>query len=431
MTNNRSNISSSADGADIFVVDNSNSPFSNYGNLSTSGDLASAVRVAGSGTTVINRGVLATSGDGSPVITVGDPFGTHYDNVTITNYGTLNASGGVFDDGIDFAFADGIDAYGNDERIVNFGTITATGGDTSGIGTVGLNSTILNYGRIDATAVGIVVDQINGDETGNLVTNYGTIHTTGDGSHAIWLLSEANTAINYGTIEADGFNGFGIALEAAGNHAQNYGTILVTGEIGRGVLLFGEGASFDNYGVVRATGDGAIGARFSSENPAGTDGGVVTNYGKIEGAARSISGVDSNDHVINHGLLVGDVSLGAGDDSYVAGKGGRLAGNLILGDGDDLIVFEKGGGKLSVTDFHSGAGSDDQIDVSGLGIHSLAELMSHATQSGADTVLKFGGKDQIVLHDVSIGSLSSDDFEFAASSDQLQPHIVHAEWILG
>jgi hypothetical protein len=115
----------------------------------------------------------------------------------------------------------------------------------------------------------------------------------------------------------------------------------------------------------------------------------------------------------------------------VAGKGGSLAGNLILGDGDDLIVFEKGGGKLSVTDFHSGAGSDDQIDVSGLGIHSLAELMSHTTQSGADTVLKFGGKDQIVLHDVSIGSLSADDFEFAASSVQLQPHIAHAEWILG
>ena len=35
---------------------------------------------------------------------------------------------------------------------------------------------------------------------------YFTLRVTGDGSHAIWLLSEANTAINYGTIEADGFN---------------------------------------------------------------------------------------------------------------------------------------------------------------------------------------------------------------------------------
>ena len=429
MTINRSNVSSTAYGADIFVVNATSSPFTNYGTLTTSGDFASPIRVAADGVTVVNRGILSTSGDGAYGIFAGDFFAP-YNDVTVVNYGTITTSGDFLDDGVNFAFgADGIELNGNNGAVRNYGTINVSGPDSAGIGHIGANSTIANFGHINATGIGIVVDAIDGSETGNLVANYGTIHTTGDGSHAIWLFAEDNIVRNYGSIRADGKNSFGISMEAGGNHAENYGTILVTGEIARGVLLLGEGASFDNYGLVKATGDGSIGARFSNENLPGTDGGTIANYGTINGVGRSISGVDSNDHVINHGSLIGDVSLGAGEDSYVTGKGGSLSGTLILGDGGDLIIFEKGGGKLIVSDFHAGAGSDDVIDVSGLGIHSLTELLGHATQSGSDTILKFGSKDQIILHDVSVGSLAAEDFTFATASATTAQHAVVHDWM--
>ena len=107
--------------------------------------------------------------------------------------------------------------------------------------------------------------------------------------------------------------------------------------------------------------------------------------------------------------------MGAGNDSFVAGKGGSLSGTLTLGDGNDLIIFEKGGGHLTVTDFVAGAGTDDVMDLSGFGYASFADVMSHASQSGSDVILKLDPKDVIVLENVTLGSLAADDFTFASS----------------
>ncbi|MCH8617480.1 hypothetical protein LZ016_15385 [Sphingomonas sp. SM33] len=415
MTANRTNISTSADGTDIFTVGASDSPFTNLGKLSTAGAFSSPIHAGSNGVVVINKGDLLTTGEGSVGIIAYDSANFFVNNVTIKNYATIITQ--AFGDNL--SFADGIDAYGNANKVTNYGTINVADPAASAIYSVGAGSTIVNYGALNGSGNGIYIDVDDGTETGNTVINYGSIHTTFDDdvtpmSHGIWVHSENNVIRNYGFIQADGYNGFGISMEAAGNHAENYGTILVTGEIARGVLLVGERDSFDNYGLVRATGEGGLGVRFSSQNPLGSDGGVFTNYGKVEGAARSVSGVDSDDHVVNRGALVGDVSLGAGSDSFVAGKNSSLDGILRMGDGDDLIVFEKGGGKLTIADFTAGASTDDVIDLSGLGCHSLADVLSHASQSGADVVLKFGAKDQIVLQDVTLASLAADDFSFAS-----------------
>ena len=423
---NRNNLSTTADAADIFVIDQPDARFTNFGKLTTSGDLASPIRVAADGVTVTNSGTLTTSGDGSPGVTVGELLDSHYDHVTIANDGTIDTSGGVYDDGVTVAFPDGIDVYGNDARVVNYGVINAT------VGLIGADSTITNKGSINALDVGIVVDTVDGTggEIHNTVINTGQIHTTADQSHGIWLLTPENVAKNYGTIRADGFNSVGFEMVGDGNHGENYGTILVTGEISRGVLLVGEQLSFDNYGTVQATCAGSIGVRFSSENLPGTDGGTFTNYGKVVSAGSSVSGVDSDDHVINRGLLVGDVHLGSGDDSYLAGKGGSLNGTLELGDGNDLIVFEKGGSKLIVSDFVAGAGSDDVIDLSACGFHSFEELMTHLSQVGSDAVLSLGGKNQIVLQGVSVGSLAVDDFALGSPS-AASAGAAHGDWMFG
>jgi hypothetical protein len=423
MTINRTNISTDVDGVDIFTIGGANSPFTNFGNLTTNGDFSSPIHGGSDGVTIINKGNLVTTGQGSVGIVAYDVDNFFVNNVTIQNYGTISttAIGG------NETFADGIDVFGDSNRVANYGSINVADPDASAIYSIISRSSITNYGTLNGAGNAIYVDGEAGDgQTGNTVVNYGVIHTTAYNSHAIWVHAEDNVIKNYGFIQADGYNGFGISMEAGGNHAENYGTILVTGEIARGVLLLGDSPSFDNYGLVRATGVGSLGVRFSDENPLGMNGGIFTNYGRVEGAARSVSGVNSDDHVVNRGTLVGDVSLGAGSDSYVAGKNSSLDGVLTMGAGDDLIVFEKGGGKLVVADFAAGAGTDDVIDLTSLGYRSFAEVMSHAFQSGADVVLKFGAKDQIVLQNVTLASLAADDFSFGSVSLSYSTAVSHA-----
>jgi hypothetical protein len=429
MTINKRNLSTTANGADIFVVDGTNSPFTNRGALSTSGDLASTIRAAADGVTITNKESLSTSGDGSPGIVVGDPFGANYDNVTVLNYGTITATGLVFDDGLTFGVSGGIEFYGGSGATgINYGTIDAV---TEGIGLAASNSTLLNYGSINAYGAGLYIQGIVADVSNVTAVNYGDIHTLGDEAYGIALFGQDSVVKNLGSIEVDGIFDFGIALAGSGIQGENRGTILGTGDLDRGVVLEGEDNSFVNYGSITTTGEDSIGIRFSGENEPSTNGGIFTNHGKVISAAWAVRGSFSDDHVVNRGLMTGNVDLQEGADSYVAGAKGSLLGALTLGDGDDLIVFEKGGGKLTVTDFVAGAGTDDVIDVSAFGYHSLSDVLSHATQSGADVVLKFGTKDQIVLKNVSVASLHSDDFAFAASLHEAtaEAHVPHGDYI--
>lgn len=410
---NTSNLSSSGDGEDIFVLTQRGAHFTNMGNLMTSGDNADGTRVSADGIVVRNLGTLTASGDGSLGIVVGDPFGMHYDNVTAINLGTINSSGGVYEDAVTLAFPDGIDAFGNHETVLNYGTINALG-DSVAIFTVGIGSRVINHGQINAAVGGMIADQINGDEIGNSLINYGNIHVTADESHGMAFLVGGNVALNYGNIVADGFLSFGIAMEGDGNRGENAGSILATGEQGRGVLLLGEHLSFDNHGTIETTGIDSVGIRFAEENLPGTDGGTFTNFGSVKAAGWAVQGSDSDDHVVNLGVMAGTIDLGAGNDLYVAGHGSSLAGELILGEGNDLVVAQRGFGDLTIADFLVG-GSDDVLDVSAYGYSSLDELLAHALQSGSDVVLGLSGHDQVVLEDTALASLSANDFLFGGA----------------
>jgi hypothetical protein len=439
MSINRNNLSTSADGADIFVVAGPGESFTNLGNLMTSGHLASGIRGAADGITITSKGMLTTSGDGSPGIIVGDLLGAHFNDVTVTNYGAITVTGGILDDGVNLAFPDGIDVFGNKNIGKNYGTITIADPDGAGMFSIGIGCLLANYGKIETAGIGMAIDGIDGTEIGNTLINYGQIHVTGGDRYGMLAnTTSENVVKNYGTIQVDGGAGpnefsFGIGLLGAENHGENFGTIIATGVQDRGVLLEGEGHTFVNYGTIQTTGEDSVGARFSGYDLPGTDGGTITNYGKIVSAAWSVKGALADDRFVNYGSLVGDVYMGAGDDTYVAAKGGSLSGTLTLADGNDLIVFEKGGGKLVVTDFVAGAGTDDVIDLSAFAF-SFDQIIAKASQSGPDVILKLGDKDQIVLENVSIDSLSSDDFTFASAALQqaMAPaHVPHADYLLG
>jgi hypothetical protein len=415
MSINKLNLSTTADGADIFFLTTAGDSFANTGNLTTSGALASAIRVEADGVSVVNKGTLTTSGDGSPAVTIGTITGPHYDNVTVTNYGTIHTTGTYIE--VPESYPDGIDAYGNNNTIINYGTIIGDDFATAGLFVVGNNSLAINYGTIDSAGFGMASDSFGGTEYGSQLINYGTILFHGEDVSGMRTNTVDGVIKNFGIIKGDTFFEFGMYVAGTDSYGENRGTILMTGDADRGVVLEGEGHLFINYGSIKTTGEGGIGARYAGNNPLGTDGGTFVNYGSITstGAGSNVvRGSFSDDHFVNYGKLVGDADMRFGDDSYTAGKGGSLSGTLTLGDGDDLIIFEKGGGSLTVTDFVAGAGTDDVINLGAYGFSSFAQVMTHASQSGADVVLNLGGKDKIVLQDVTLAQLHPDDFDLTS-----------------
>jgi hypothetical protein len=100
----------------------------------------------------------------------------------------------------------------------------------------------------------------------------------------------------------------------------------------------------------------------------------------------------------------------AGDDHLVGGNGSDA---LMGGAGDDLFIFADGHGADRVMDFTAGAGSPDRLGLRDVtAVSDLGELLAASTQSGADTVLDFGGGDTITLVGVDRGALHADDFLF-------------------
>jgi hypothetical protein len=406
---NKKNFTTTDDSSDIFTIATPGGRFTNLGNLTTSGDLSSPIRVAADGVTVNNLGNLVTGGNGAPGIVAGEIFGASYVNVTVVNYGTITINGDLFDDGTIVAIPGGIEIFGGEHNTaINYGTINAI----EGIGLAASNSTVLNYGTINALGAGVYIEGADAPLTNVTAANFGTIHLAGDEGYGMALLADHSTLKNYGTIQLDGVFDFGMALGGVGNCGENKGSILGTGELDRGVLLEGEDTSFVNYGSISVTGDGSVGVRFSGENEPFSNAGTFTNYGRVEGAGWAVRGSASNDSVVNRGLLAGTVDLGDGDDRYVAGHGGSLSGELILGDGNDLIVCERGCGQLTIGDFLVGSGSDDLLDLSAFGFHSLDDILAHALQDGSNVLLNLSGHDQVVLEDVSLASLAADDFVF-------------------
>ena len=140
-----------------------------------------------------------------------------------------------------------------------------------------------------------------------------------------------------------------------------------------------------------------------------------------------VNGLGGADIIDASGLAIGHANLaidgGAGDDTITGSRGNDM---LTGGTGDDLFVFKPGGSFDIITDFTAGAGTPDKIDLrafAGSGINGLNDLLAHASQIGADTVLDFGNSDVLLLKNVTKGDLSIDDFLFGAPPDTTAPHV--------
>lgn len=105
-------------------------------------------------------------------------------------------------------------------------------------------------------------------------------------------------------------------------------------------------------------------------------------------------------------LLLG----GAGNDT-INGRGGN---DVLFGEaGNDRFVFTAGTGGDVIGDFTRG---QDRIDVSAFGF-SFAQLLPNFIQNGNVGAINLGNGDFIVLHNVTMSTLTAADFIFAAVAE--------------
>ena len=160
----------------------------------------------------------------------------------------------------------------------------------------------------------------------------------------------------------------------------------------------GEGFDYASYG----TSDAAVTVNLTTESAyGGHASGDVLN--EIEGVLGS--------------AFEDDLTGAAGELSYLDGGGGDdtlttggMSGWFAGGEGNDTFVFDSGFQGVRILDFEAGAGSEDVMDLRGLGYRSFDQIMADAYQDGGSTVIDTGTGHSIYLSNVDLTSLHTDDF---------------------
>ncbi|KTE31615.1 hypothetical protein ATE62_19685 [Sphingopyxis sp. HIX] len=110
------------------------------------------------------------------------------------------------------------------------------------------------------------------------------------------------------------------------------------------------------------------------------------------------------------GNAAGNYLLGGAGNDTLDGRGGN---DVLFGEaGNDVFVFTAGGGSDVIGDFTRG---QDRIDLSALGITSLAQISGGFVQDGNVGAIRLASGDLIVLHNVQMSALTAGDFIFASS----------------
>jgi uncharacterized protein with beta-barrel porin domain len=292
----------------------------------TGGSFADGIAFSNGGTLINNAGGIITSTSGSNAVSI------------IITPGLVDNAGTISDTAA--GFATGVAIGG--------GTLTNRAGGTI-LGTynaVWVNSanagTIRNAGLIRSTAQ----DGIEIDPTNSIVTNSGTIVTTGAAA-GIWM-QKAGTITNSGTIGS----GTGLAINFSGNNFANT-LILQTGSTLNGNVQAGGGAAVDAL-IFQGTGTESANRflAFETLEMNGTDwtlngAGTFSTSSQITAGTLRINGTLTTPSMSVLGTLAG---------------GGTVTGNVLAATGrvapGSSITTLRVGGTLGM-----GAGSTFHVDL--------------------------------------------------------------------
>lgn len=248
----------------------------------------------------------------------------------------------------------------------------------AGIVFFGTGASVDNRGQIEAPEV--IAIYFGGLEA-ELVNSGSITGTTG-----VQLASGASQArvINTGSILANGnfdatldaFEGRGIVVQAINGYVYNgvTGFIGSTATAGGGIFASASagGLVVANFGeIVAAFGTGID----LSEVGVGQSVIRVTNSGKVTGSVASFEGSVNADILVNRGLMVGDVLLGDGADTFDT-RTGMIDGSFNGGAGNDTVQSNAG---------------QDEIFLGGTGVDTLSFRNSIAVTVALDGSVENAG----------------------------------------
>ena len=204
-------------------------------------------------------------------------------------------------------------------------------------------------------------------------------------------------------------NGKGNALDNSltGNAARN----TLEGGDGNDILDGGAGADHLNGGagddsyIVDSSRDEVVEAK-----SAGTDTVYASVSHKLSANVENIV-LTGTEALNGTGNKLANSLTGNAAANTLDGRGGNDL--LTGGGGDDTFVFTGLFGSDTVTDFQSGNGAGDLLQLSlGTDFDSFAEVIAAAHEVDRNTVLDFGTHGTITLDGVSLSKLAADDFLF-------------------
>jgi len=136
-------------------------------------------------------------------------------------------------------------------------------------------------------------------------------------------------------------------------------------------------------------------------------------YGDAEGDR--LSGIEDLLGSAHADHLKGDAGANRLEGGAGADRLEGLGGNDVLvgGAGADRFMFGNGAGTDTILDFSAGAGLGDVMDFSGNAVlNGFSDVLAHAAQSDADTLIDLGSGDTLTLVGVDRSTLHADDFIF-------------------
>ena len=259
----------------------------------------------------------------------GSPIGLASGN-TVSNSGTLNSNS------FTSAYGMSAGANGRSQAGGNNFTNTSTGSIVTG----------------GSGAAGIYISATNSSSAANIITNAGSITTSGPNADGIRLNSGSktgvNSVVNSGTISTSGASSNGIdILGTAQVTVENTGSITTTGSNSFGIYSSGNITTLNNSqgGSSPLTYSGVLPLNYNV---------IVTNpatYGKLDASGGNVSGV------MNFGIKSG--STLAFNTTYSTVLSGIKVNNL----GSSYGSFTAGGNTYQWALAHRINGSSDQTDL--------------------------------------------------------------------
>jgi fibronectin-binding autotransporter adhesin len=295
--------------------------------------------------------------------------------------------------------------------VTNFGTIQSTSTASGN----GINfedgGSVTNFGTVENTSTSAAVYLHGGGSVTNSTTGASVGLISGDGN-AIAFRGGAGTVVNSGSVESSGSNGIYINL---GGSVTNQAGGVIAGH-SNGIYNRGVAITVANSGLIETTGTangvylrgggsvtntaGGTIAGSAAGVEIGQQGGVVTNYGVINGVIGFDGGTNhaGNNTLINYGTVASTSTATA-----------AVAVNMGDGFGSKLLVVEPGAVFTGLVE----GGGRGEIQFAAAGTAAMGTNIS-----GFETVaLANGAADNLTLAEANLTGVSSNRITVVGGND--------------